>query len=360
MDTEKLFTYVDHTALKVYTDWDEIKKLCEEAIEYHMASVCIPGCYVKKAHEAFGNLNICTVIGFPSGYSSTGTKIAEARQAILDGASELDMVINICDVKNKDYKKAEKEIAMLKEIAKDKVLKVIIETCYLEKEEKIAMCRAVTNAKADYIKTSTGFGTAGATLSDIRLMKEHIGPNVKIKAAGGIRSREDMEAYIKAGCSRIGTSSALSFLLPRSMEEGSKSVSFLRPDILKLIEKAYEAKEHSYAPYSGFHVGAALLAANGKIYQGCNIENAAYSPTNCAERTAFFKAVSEGEKNFLAIAITGDGGEYLPPCGVCRQVMAEFCGEKEFKIILAKTKTDYKIFTLQELLPGAFTDKMLL
>lgn len=130
-------------------------------------------------------------------------------------------------------------------------------------------------------------------------------------------------------------------------------------DILKLVEEAYEAKQYSYAPYSNFHVGAALLTAGGKIYQGCNIENAAYSPTNCAERTAFFKAVSEGEKEFAAIAIVGDKEEYLTPCGVCRQVMTEFCDEKSFQIILARNKKDYVIYRLEELFPGAFSVKNL-
>lgn len=212
MKTEELFSYIDHTALKAYTSWPEIEKLCKEALQHHMASVCIPGCYVRRAHETFPDLNVCTVIGFPLGYTSTEAKIAEARQAILDGAKEIDMVINICDVKNKDYEKVEQEIAQLKQVAKDHVLKVIIETCYLDQEEKIAMCRAVRRAGADYIKTSTGFGTAGASLDDIRLMKEHVGEGVKIKAAGGIRSREDMERYIEAGCDRIGTSSAITAL----------------------------------------------------------------------------------------------------------------------------------------------------
>ncbi len=131
-------------------------------------------------------------------------------------------------------------------------------------------------------------------------------------------------------------------------------------DILRLIENAYNAKKNSYAPYSGFHVGAALLTAEGKIYQGCNIENAAYSPTNCAERTAFFKAVSEGEKDFKAIAVVGDKEEYLAPCGVCRQVMTEFCSAGEFQVVIAKNRTEYKIFTLEELLPGAFSKQNLL
>lgn len=209
---QNLFAYVDHTALKPFTTWDEIKKLCGEAMEYGMASVCIPGCYVKRAHEMFEGLNICTVIGFPLGYNSAASKVAEALQAVRDGASEIDMVINICCVKNKEYNRAEEEIARVKEAVKDKILKVIIETCYLDREEKIAMCRAVTNAGADFIKTSTGFGTAGAVLEDVLLMKENVGKNVQIKAAGGIRSREEMEAFIRAGCTRIGTSSAIAML----------------------------------------------------------------------------------------------------------------------------------------------------
>jgi deoxyribose-phosphate aldolase len=163
-------------------------------------------------HNEFKDLTICTVVGFPLGYSSTEGKVTETMQALKDGASEIDMVLNLCDVKNKDYHKVEQEIAALKKATGDHILKVIIETCYLTEEEKIAMCQAVTNAKADFIKTSTGFGTAGATLEDVKLMKEHIGADVKIKAAGGIRSRKEMEDYIKAGCSRIGTSSAISML----------------------------------------------------------------------------------------------------------------------------------------------------
>ena len=212
METKELYTYVDHTALKAYTTWEDIEKLCKEAVAYQMASVCIPACYIKRVHDEFKDLTICTVIGFPLGYSSTEGKVAETMQALKDGASEIDMVINICDVKNKDYDKIEQEIAALKKATGDHILKVIIETCYLTEEEKIAMCQAVTNAKADFIKTSTGFGTTGATLEDVKLMKEHIGADVKIKAAGGIRSRKEMEDYIKAGCSRIGTSSAISML----------------------------------------------------------------------------------------------------------------------------------------------------
>jgi deoxyribose-phosphate aldolase len=205
----EMLSYVDHTVLKAVASWEEIKELCKEAVEYKTASVCIPPCYIKRVHEAFPTLNICTVVGFPLGYSVTESKVLETKKAILDGASEVDMVINLADVKNGEYSKVEKEIRELKQETGDKILKVIIETCYLTEEEKIAMCQAVTAAKADYIKTSTGFGTAGATLEDIRLFKEHIGPDVKIKAAGGVRTLEDLRAYIEAGCSRVGASAAV-------------------------------------------------------------------------------------------------------------------------------------------------------
>lgn len=201
--------YVDHTVLKAAASWTEIKTLCEEAVEYQTASVCIPPSYIRRVHEEFPTLTICTVVGFPLGYSVTEAKILEARNAVSDGASEVDMVINLGDVKNGDYGKVEEEIRQLKQAVGDKILKVIIETCYLTEAEKIAMCRAVTAAKADYIKTSTGFGTAGAVLSDIELFKKHIGPEVKIKAAGGIRTLEDLRAYLEAGCSRVGASAAV-------------------------------------------------------------------------------------------------------------------------------------------------------
>ncbi|MFP3154818.1 deoxyribose-phosphate aldolase [Lachnospiraceae bacterium ZAX-1] len=213
MKVEEMLGYVDHTVLKATATWDEVKKLCEEAILYKTASVCIPPGYVKQVHDTFGSqINICTVIGFPLGYNTTEAKVFEAKDAVLKGASEIDMVINVADVKNKDYEKVEKEIAALKEAVGSHILKVIIEACYLTEEEKIAMCKAVTGAGADYIKTSTGFGTSGAILEDIELFKKHIGKDVKIKAAGGIRSIEALEAFIQAGCSRIGTSSAIAFL----------------------------------------------------------------------------------------------------------------------------------------------------
>jgi deoxyribose-phosphate aldolase len=212
MTNQELFSYVDHTALKAFTTWAEIEKLCKEAVEYGMASVCIPSGYIKRAHEAFPELNLCTVIGFPLGNCSTGAKVAEAKQALADGANEIDMVINIGMVKNGEFDACTDEIRALRDATQGHILKVIIETCYLTEEEKICMCKAVTEAGADFIKTSTGFGTGGATLADVNLMREHIGKNVKIKASGGIRTKEEMKAYIAAGCSRIGTSGAIAML----------------------------------------------------------------------------------------------------------------------------------------------------
>ncbi len=213
MDIREILRHVDHTQLKAFATWDDIVELCDEAILYQTASVCVPPAYVRRIHDTYGNeLKICTVIGFPLGYHTTEIKAAEAAQAVRDGAAEIDMVINIGDVKSRLYEKVEAEIRAVKEACGGRILKVIIETCYLTEEEKIAMCRAVTNAKADYIKTSTGFGTGGAAIEDIRLMKRHIGPDVKIKAAGGISTIEEMEAFLKEGCDRIGTSRAVSLL----------------------------------------------------------------------------------------------------------------------------------------------------
>ncbi len=213
MDKREILSRVDHTQLQAYATWEDIVKLCDEAVAYQTASVCVPPAYIKRIHDTYGEkLHICTVVGFPLGYSVTEAKAAETRQALADGAEEIDMVINISDVKNGRYDQVEEEIRTLKKICGDKILKVIIETCYLTEEEKIAMCGAVTNAGADYIKTSTGFGTGGATLADVRLFKKHIGPGVKIKAAGGISTVEDLEAFVREGCDRIGTSRAVGLL----------------------------------------------------------------------------------------------------------------------------------------------------
>lgn len=209
MEKTEILKHVDHTVLKAFTTWEDIKKLCDEAVALNTASVCVPASYIKRINDTYGDkINICTVIGFPLGYSVTSAKVLEAKEAIKDGANEIDMVINIGDVKNGDYDKVLDEVKALREACEGKILKVIIEACYLTEEEKIKLCEIVTEAKADYIKTSTGFGTGGATMDDILLFKKHIGPDVKMKAAGGIRTKEDMEGYLNAGCDRIGTSGA--------------------------------------------------------------------------------------------------------------------------------------------------------
>ena len=213
MTDNEILKHIDHTQLKAFAKREDIENLCDEAVVYQTASVCIPPTYIKRVHDKYQDrINICTVVGFPLGYSVTSAKVAEVEQALKDGCNEIDMVVNISDVKNGDYDKVEEEIRTLKKACGNHILKVIIETCYLTEDEKIAMCKAVTNAGADYIKTSTGFGTGGATIEDIRLFKEHIGPNVKMKAAGGVKSKDDLIMFLEAGCDRIGTSSAVGLL----------------------------------------------------------------------------------------------------------------------------------------------------
>lgn len=213
MTNQELYAHVDHTQLKAFATWQDIVTLCDEAVKYKTASVCVPPCYIKRIHDKYGDaVNVCTVIGFPLGYSVTAAKVVEAKEAIKDGASEVDMVININDAKNGDFDKIEEEIKEIKAACGDKILKVIIETCYLTDEEKVKLCGCVTRAKADYIKTSTGFGTNGATYEDVALFAKNVGKDVKIKAAGGIRTREDMEEFLRLGADRLGTSSAISIL----------------------------------------------------------------------------------------------------------------------------------------------------
>jgi len=212
MTNEEILSKIDHTLLKMTSSWEEVKVLCDEALKFKTASVCIPPSYVKSVSNEFASLNICTVIGFPLGYSITAAKVLEAERAILSGANEIDMVINAGDVKNGRFDFVLEEIKLVKKTCNEKILKVIIETCYLTEDEKIRMCSVVTEAGADFIKTSTGFGTAGATLADVELFKKHIGLNVKIKAAGGVKTREDLEKFISSGASRIGTSSAVKLL----------------------------------------------------------------------------------------------------------------------------------------------------
>lgn len=207
MRKEDVLQKVDHTLLAQTATWQEIKQICEDAMTYQTASVCIPPSFVKQAKEYVGDrMAVCTVIGFPNGYNTTEVKKAETEDAIQKGADEIDMVINLGWVKEQRFDLIEEEIRVLKKTCGEKILKVIIETCLLSEEEKIKMCEVVTRAGADFIKTSTGFSTGGATLEDIELFAKHVGSGVQIKAAGGIVSFEDGEAFIKAGTSRLGTS----------------------------------------------------------------------------------------------------------------------------------------------------------
>ena len=207
MDHAKLLNKVDHTLLAQGATWEEIRQICDDAIRFKTASVCIPPSYVKQANGYVGDrMKICTVIGFPNGYNTTAVKEFETRDAIANGADEIDMVINIGWAKDGRFDAIEEEIRTLKKACGSKILKVIIETCLLTDEEKIKICEAVTAAGADYIKTSTGFSKAGATFEDIKLFSEHIGPNVKMKAAGGISSLDDAEKFLSLGADRLGTS----------------------------------------------------------------------------------------------------------------------------------------------------------
>lgn len=207
MDKNKILSMVDHTLLAQGATWAEIKVILDDAMKYETASACIPASYVKRAAEYVqGKLPICTVIGFPNGYSTTAVKIFETKDAVANGADEIDMVINIGDLKDKNYQALEDEIRAIHEACDGRILKVIIETCLLTDEEIIKMSEIVTKAGAEYIKTSTGFSTAGATFHAVELMKANIGENVKVKAAGGISSFDDAEKFIELGASRLGTS----------------------------------------------------------------------------------------------------------------------------------------------------------
>ena len=207
MNIEDILKHVDHTLLTQAATWDEIKQICDDAIKYKTASVCIPPSYVKQAKEYVGDrMAVCTVIGFPNGYMTTAVKEFETKDAIINGADEIDMVINIGWLKDRRLELIEDEIRTLKRACGSKILKVIIETCLLTDEEKIIMCELVTKAGADYIKTSTGFSTAGATFGDVKLFSEHVGEGVRIKAAGGIASLDDAVKFLELGADRLGTS----------------------------------------------------------------------------------------------------------------------------------------------------------
>lgn len=365
MEWKEIMHHVDHTLLTQTATWTEIQKLCEEGLKYETASVCIPSCFVKPASDFLkGRLAVCTVVGFPNGYQPAEIKLAETKKALSDGADEIDMVIHIGDVKERNYDKICDEIRQLKEACGSKILKVIIETCLLTTEEKVELCRVVSESGADFIKTSTGFSTAGATFDDVKLFRENVDEHVKIKAAGGISSFDDAREFLRLGADRLGTSRLVKILeagvgdhpfgqkVPSQKPESQDEISLL-------IKKAIEARSHSYSPYSHFQVGACLQTKDGSFYTGCNIENASYSATNCAERTAFFKAVSEQNTAFQRIAIVGgrENGnlEWCPPCGICRQVMQEFCDSDTFEIVLAVSEKEYKVFLLKDLLPFAFS-----
>jgi len=203
----QILAAVDHTMLSQTATWEEIITLCEEALAYKVASVCIPPSYVARACEYLaGRLPVCTVIGFPNGYNTTAVKVFEAKEAIASGAKEIDMVINIGDVRQGHYDVVREELRAMREACSDVILKVIVEACLLSEEEKIQMCRLVTQSHADFIKTSTGFSSGGATLEDVALFKRNIGPEIRVKAAGGISTLNDAKAFLAAGASRLGTS----------------------------------------------------------------------------------------------------------------------------------------------------------
>ena len=207
MDRQEILKKVDHTLLAQTATWEEIKEICDDAIKYQTASICIPPSYVKEAKAYVQDqMEVCTVIGFPNGYNTTAVKKAETEDALKNGADEIDMVINIGWVKDKKFAQVEEEFRTLKKACGTKILKVIIETCLLTQEEKIRLCEIVTASGADYIKTSTGFSTAGATPEDIALFAKHVGKDIKIKAAGGISSFEDAEEFVRLGADRLGTS----------------------------------------------------------------------------------------------------------------------------------------------------------
>lgn len=207
MDNKTILKTVDHTLLKQTSTWEDIKIICDDAMKYEVASVCIPPSFVKKAKEYVGDkMQVCTVIGFPNGYNTTAVKVYETKDAISNGADEIDMVINLGMLKENRLVEIEEEIKAIKEACGEKILKVIIETCLLTEEEKIAMCKYVTNAKADYIKTSTGFSSGGATVEDLKLFSQNIGEDILIKAAGGISDLETASQFIEIGATRLGTS----------------------------------------------------------------------------------------------------------------------------------------------------------
>ncbi len=222
MNNQDILALVDHTLLSQTATWEEIKVICDDAIHYQTASVCIPPSYVKAVKDYVGDrMKVCTVIGFPNGYNTTAVKVFETTDAVSNGADEIDMVINLGMVKNQRYDELTEEIRAIKKACNGKLLKVIIETCLLTKEEKIQLCKSVTDAGADFIKTSTGFSKAGATVADVALMRANVSTAVKVKAAGGISSLADAEDMIKAGADRLGTSRIVKIIKSNNTDSGA-------------------------------------------------------------------------------------------------------------------------------------------
>lgn len=296
----KLNKYIDHTLLKQDAKKKQIDSLLSEAREYDFASVCVNPTWVEHAKKGLEgtDVKVCTVVGFPLGATTSAVKAFETKEAIQNGADEIDMVINVGALKSGNLALVESDIRAVVEASGDKLVKVIIEACLLTDQEKIVVCQLAQKAGADFVKTSTGFSTGGATIADVTLMRETVGSDMGVKAAGGARS---------------------------------------------------------YVPYSHFPIGAVLVAKDGNVYTGVNIENASYPLTNCGERTAIFKAISEGQREFSELIVYGQTEKPISPCGACRQVMVEFF-EQDLKVTLvAKDKSTVEM-TVGELLPYSFTD----
>ena len=335
----KLNKYIDHTLLKPDAQQEQIEKLIEEAKAYDFASVCVNPTWVNFVAEGLrdSDVKVCTVIGFPLGANTPFVKACETKNAIQNGADEIDMVINIGALKSKNLALVEEDIQTVVEASGDKLVKVIIETCLLTDNEKIVACQIAKSAGADFVKTSTGFSRGGATVEDVALMRQTVGPDMGVKASGGARSYEDALAFIEAGATRIGTSSGVALM------EG------------KVINLAVEVSQQAYVPYSHFPVSAVLVTKDDQIYTGVNIENASFGLTNCGERTAIFKAVSEGAREFKELIIYGQTDNPISPCGACRQVMAEFF-EPDLPVTLVSKDKSTVVMTVKELLPYSFTD----
>ena len=363
MNTINIAQYIDHTMLKSDSTYLDIKKLCQEAITHNFYAVCINGSYTSYAMSLLKDTptRIATTIGFPLGSMHTRIKALEAEQAAKDGSHEIDMVLNIGYLKSKEYKKVMEDIRAVKHaVGKEIIVKVIFENCLLTQEEKKCACALSIEGEADFIKTSTGFATGrqqahGATKEDLILMlKEIQGTTIKVKAAGGVKDTATALEYINLGISRIGTSSGIALIAGNSTEKRTIlmdthiQIQGISLHVPTLIEEASKAMSFAYTPYSKFNVGAVVVDEQGTIYSGCNVENASYGLTSCAERNAIFNAVSQGMRSIIAICVVADTPEPVSPCGGCRQVMREFTSDST-RIILSNTKKDTMLMTPEEI-----------